>query len=96
LYWAVLWQACMALPSAADARRFCALTGGARLLKKLVGYPSGRVSITALLGAVCPEVFFVLARKLGASRSFLKQMSRAEADELLLALGRSGGRTVRG
>lgn len=82
LYWAVLWQACMALPSVGDARRFLRLTGGRELLGRLADYPGRKVALTAMLGRVSPHAYAVLAKKMGASRSLIKPMSRAEADAL--------------
>ncbi|MDO4739514.1 MAG: glycosyltransferase family A protein [Eubacteriales bacterium] len=90
LYWAVLWQACMALPSPGDARRFARLTGGRKMLRSLALYPSRKVAATALLGALCPEAYAMLAKKLGRGRSFLQEMSREEADALLRSLAPAG------
>jgi len=90
LYWAVLWQACMALPSPADAKRFLQLTGGREMLRRLAGYPSRKVAATALLGAAWPEAYAMLAKRLGGGRSFLREMSRDEAEELLREIAGSG------
>lgn len=89
LYWAALWQACLALPRASDARRFLRQTGGRALLANLADYPGAKVALTALLARVCPALFALLARLLGGSHSLLRRMSAAEADALFDALGPS-------
>ncbi len=75
LYWAALWQACMALQNPADARKFIRLTDGARILPKLADHPSRKVAATALLARVCPEAFALLAKKLGGRKSLLKPLT---------------------
>jgi len=96
LYWAAYWQACMALPSPADARRFLRATGGRKLLCRLAGYPSRMVAATAALGAFCPEAYALLAKRLGGRRSFLQEMRRDEADALLRALMPGKSRAAQG
>lgn len=86
LYWAALWQACMALPTPGDAARFVRLTGGKALLGRLADYPGKKVALTAVLGQVSPRTYAVLAKRMGAGRSLLKPMSRAEADALFAAI----------
>lgn len=86
LYWAALWQACMALPSPADAARFIRLTGGKALLSKLAGYPSKKVALTAVLGRIFPWAYALMAKFLGGRHSLIKPMSRAEADMLFAEL----------
>lgn len=86
LYWAALWQACLALPGPADVRRFWKLTGGAAQLRRLTDYPDAKVRATALVGRVSPELFALLARALGRRRSMLSGMSRAQTDALLSSL----------
>jgi len=86
LYWAALWQACMALPSPADAARFIRLTGGQALLSKLAGYPSKKVALTAVLGRIFPWAYALMAKFLGGRHSLIKPMSRAEADMLFAEL----------
>lgn len=90
LYWAVLWQACMALPSPGDARRFLHLTNGRALLARLKDYPSRKVALTALLALASPEAYALLARKLGGGRSFLQRMRPDEARALFAEIAPSG------
>ena len=92
LYWSVLWQACLALPSLRDCRAFLHVTGGAALLRRLGDYPDRKVAWTAHLARISPEAFALLARALGDGRSLLGRMSAGEAAALLAQCRAGGGR----
>lgn len=69
IYWSLMWQSAVALPSLRQARRLGGLSGAGAYMRRLKSYPNARVRYSARLYCLCPALFFLLARLLGTSRT---------------------------
>lgn len=69
IYWSLMWQAAIALPSIGEACRMGKLSRARSYMKRLKNYPDRKVRYSAGLYCLCPFLFFFLAKLLGASRT---------------------------
>ncbi len=69
IYWSLMWQAAIALPSLKEACHIGRLSGAKSYMKRLKCYPDKKVRYSARLYCICPFLFFLFARWLGTSHT---------------------------
>ena len=82
IYWSVLWQAALAAPSFGAFRRFADRTFASVWMKKLRGFPEGRVALSRRAYLLSRRGYYALARLLGGRRSRVRPLTEGEFDAL--------------
>ena len=69
LYWSVLWQAALALPSYGEFAQFARITHARSYLVKLKDYPDKLLHISTLVFLICRPAYYVAVRLVGRRKS---------------------------
>lgn len=69
LYWSVLWQAALALPSYQEFKEFANLTHAREYLVKLKGYPDKLLSVSTAVFLHSRRGYYLAARLMGRAKS---------------------------
>ena len=69
LYWSVLWQAALALPSYSEFAKFAKITHARSYLVKLKDYPDKLLHISTLVFLICRPAYYVAVRLVGRRKS---------------------------
>lgn len=85
LYWSVLWQAALALPSYKEFAEFARLTHAKQYLVKLKGYPDKLLRLSTGVFLCCKPAYYLAVRMVGTAKSKVEPIALAQIREQLLA-----------
>lgn len=69
LYWSVLWQAALALPTYGEFAEFAKMTHARHYLTKLKGYPDKLLQLSTGVFLFCKPAYYVAVRMVGRAKS---------------------------
>ena len=69
IYWSIMWQAAIAMPTVKEARHLGKMSGARGYMKRLRNYPDRKVRVSSRMYCLCPALFFLFAKRLGASHT---------------------------
>lgn len=75
LYWSVLWQAALALPTYGEFKTFAEQTYARQYFLKLKAYPDKLLRVSRLLFLSCKPAFYFAARFMGRAKSKIIRVS---------------------
>lgn len=84
LYWSVLWQAALAMPSFGEFVKFATLTHAGSYLTKLAGYPDRLLQLSTWVFLRCRLAYYIAVRLVGRMKSKVDSVKLADIEAQLL------------
>lgn len=85
LYWSILWQAAVALPSYRDFVKFSDITHARKYLVKLKGYPDKLLRLSTFVFLHCRSAYYFAVRLTGRAKSKVAPVSLQDIQEQIPA-----------
>lgn len=77
LYWSVLWQAALALPTAEEFKKFAEFTGAKQYLNKIRKFPDRLVQLSTVVFLCSSSLYRIVVRAVGKRKSKVEPASFA-------------------